>query len=144
MVSASTWQTLGLGVAAAFTGAGALAVFAPAYEGNLLFNLGSAALAQNPDKFANAAESREDKAVSVLLPLLGARNWALAASMFVLHRQGNWSALGTVILSGSAFVGILDGIEVFRRRGPVLAGIAGATASLWALVGYALVEGWNN
>lgn len=120
MVSASTWQTLGLGVAACYAGAGALAVFAPAYEADLLFNLGSSALAQNPDKFPNNAESREDKAVGVLLPLLGARNWAIATAMFALHRSENFSGLGTVILSGSAFVGVLDGIEVYKRRGPVL------------------------
>lgn len=120
MVAASTWQTLGLGVATYYVATGTVAFFSPAASADRLFALGSSALAQNPDKFPNNAQSREDKAVGVAGSLVAARNLALATAAIVLYRDGNYRAMGTVLLSASAFIGLLDGVEIYKRRGPAL------------------------
>ncbi|KAL1407234.1 hypothetical protein Q8F55_006651 [Vanrija albida] len=144
MVTASTWQTLGLGVATYYAFTGSVAYLAPSGAADRLFALGSSALAAEPDKFPNNAESREDRAVGVAGALVAARNLALSAAALALYRDGNYRAMGTVLLSASAFIGVLDGVEIYKRRGPVLAGGAAALFSVWSYVGYALQEGFNS
>jgi len=101
----STWRLLGLGVAAGYAALGAFAILVPAQAAKGL-------LAIEPKKSAEA-----DEAVSLVFPLLGARDVSIAAALFVLHHAKWDRAMGVLIVTGTILCAA-DTVAVGYRKGP--------------------------
>ncbi|QYT01363.1 hypothetical protein H0G86_008406 [Trichoderma simmonsii] len=86
LISASTWNSLGLSVAATFAILGSSALFDKKRTGEL-FSLEPATSEEKP---------KDDSLVGLLV---GTRDLTMATTLFALHRAGQTEAMGTVILS---------------------------------------------
>ena len=106
-VQPSTWRLLGLTVAAGYTAFGAFEILLPAKAAREL-------LAIEPRKSAEA-----DEAVSLVFPLLGARDLSIAAGLFLFHHARWDAAMGWLIVSGTILCAA-DTAAVWYRKGPGL------------------------
>ena len=100
-----TWRLLGLTVAAGYAAFGALAILVPDRAAKEL-------LAIEPKK-----NPEVDDVVSVVFPLLGARDLSIAAALVVLHHARWDRAMGVVIVAGTILCAA-DTIAAGQRRGP--------------------------
>ena len=100
----STWRALGLTVAVAYTGFGVFESFLPAKAAREFFGI------------QPRAKAEVDDAVSVMVPLMGARDFTISAAMLTFwYYEKDWE-LGVVILAGSILC-VADSIAIFNRRG---------------------------
>jgi hypothetical protein len=89
--SASTWNSLGLSVAATFAILGSSALFDTERTAELF------SLEPSTPPFVNEEQSRSsDRVVAILV---GSRDLTMATMLVALHRAGMRDAMGTVILS---------------------------------------------
>jgi hypothetical protein len=123
----STYQALGLSVAAGYTVLGSFAVLLPATAARTYFNLGHA---EGLWPFWNAGarasytlvkspgqnESGEDHGISLLMRMLGARDLSIAAAIFALDWRGEYKSVGTVILAGMVLCAV-DVAVIWKQRG---------------------------
>lgn len=110
-MASSTWRYLGLSVAGGYTILGAYAILFPRRAAAEFFAL------PNP-----ASKSKQDdggelsQAVSIVIPLLGARDLSMAAAMFAFASSGKWREMGTVILAGTILC-TADSAVFWKRLG---------------------------
>jgi len=143
----STWRLLGLSVAAGYTAFGAFEILVPAKAMKEMFAIEPK---KNPEV---------DETVSLVAPLLGARDLSIAAAIFVLHHAKWDRAMGVVIVSGTILC-FADAVAVGYRKGPqmcVSTGLAGSRslmanycshravlfaggASIWGVIGLGLMD----
>lgn len=106
----STWRVLGLSVAAGYTSLGLFAILFPRRAASEFFALPEpSAPGREEDKEASAT-------VSLVLPLLGARDLSIAAALCTFASLGKWRDFGTVVLTGTILC-IADSVVIWRRRG---------------------------
>ncbi|KAF6827580.1 hypothetical protein CMUS01_08948 [Colletotrichum musicola] len=104
-LQASTWQALGLSVAASYIALGVMDCIAPQRAAEEIFGI--------------APTDEGSRAVRVFVPLLGARGLSIGAALLVLARQGKGPEMGIVILAGTILC-VADVIAVWRAKGPRL------------------------
>lgn len=108
-ISQSTWQALGLSVAASYAGLGLYSVLQPRQAASVFFAL--------PPPKPKDGTTQDGVVVPLLMPLLGARDLSFAATMFALAYGGKWRELGTVILGGM-ILSATDIFFVWKSKGP--------------------------
>ncbi|EOO02360.1 hypothetical protein UCRPA7_2105 [Phaeoacremonium minimum UCRPA7] len=104
LFSPATWRALGLTVGVAYTGFGIVETLLPAQAAREFFGI------------QPRAKAEVDDAVSVMVPLMGARDFSLSAAMLTFWYYGKDWELGVVILAGSILC-VADSIAIFNRRG---------------------------
>lgn len=112
----STWRVLGLSVASGYTGLGLFAFCLPHRAAFQYF-----VIQPRDDDF----EEDDNKvtsvtaAVSLLVPLIGARDLSIAAALWTLGYTAKWREFGTVVVAGSILCAA-DAIAIWKHRGPRL------------------------
>jgi len=112
----STWRVLGLSVASGYTGLGLFAFCLPHRAAFQYF-----AIQPRDDDF----EDDDNKvtsvtaAVSLLVPLIGARDLSIAAALWTLGYTAKWGEFGTIVVAGSILCAA-DAIAIWKYRGPRL------------------------
>ncbi|KAF3069571.1 hypothetical protein CFAM422_007072 [Trichoderma lentiforme] len=125
LISASTWNSLGLGVAATFAILGSSALFDKKRTAEL-FSL---------EPRATSAEKPKDGSLVGLL--VGSRDLTMAATLFALHRAGQTDAMGTVILS-SMIICAADVYIVWKGKKRAETTMFAVGAGIWAAIGFGL------
>jgi hypothetical protein len=133
-ITRSTWQVLGLSVAAGYTALGLFEILIPARAAEELFAVASdpgrkehtepSATAATASPAGGAAktvtmtqtQTQQSELVSLLLPLLGARDLSFAAALFSFGYAGQWREFGTVVLAGTILCAA-DVVAVWRSKG---------------------------
>ncbi|TFB05144.1 hypothetical protein CCMA1212_002996 [Trichoderma ghanense] len=129
-ISASTWNRLGLSVAATYAILGSSALFDMKRTAEL-FSL-------QPSTASLAREGREDDSSARLVAILvGSRDLTLATTLYALHRAGMRDAMGTVILS-SMGICVADLWIVWRAGKKVETTLFALGAAVWAVIGFGL------
>jgi len=103
----SSWRVLGLTVGTGYTLFGIFEVFRPLTAVRLLMD--------TPPKPSRETEST----ISVLGPLLGARDLSIAASIFALHSMGRDREMDVVIVTGTILC-YADAITIWLFKSPWL------------------------
>lgn len=106
LISPSTWNVLGLSVAATFAVLGSSALVDSKRTAEL-FGLSPPLAASSSDE--------ETPSPGVVAILVGSRDLTMATALFALHRGGHADAMGTVILS-SMVLCAADIYLVWRRK----------------------------
>nr|XP_036581494.1 uncharacterized protein CTRU02_08544 [Colletotrichum truncatum]KAF6789845.1 hypothetical protein CTRU02_08544 [Colletotrichum truncatum] len=119
----STWRLLGLSVAASYTALGAIDCLIPHRAAEEFFGI---------EPYGSTT------AVSILMPLLGARDISIAAALFALARQHRGREMGTVILAGTILC-VADVVVLWRRKGPRRGGAVAAGVTIWTAIGLGLL-----
>ncbi|KAK5655243.1 hypothetical protein OQA88_5810 [Cercophora sp. LCS_1] len=114
----STWRTLGLSVAASYTALGLFEVLLPHRAASEFLGLPSpSSTSTSTSATAQLEEAKgQSYAVSLLVPLLGVRDIAVAAALWTFAYQGKWKEMGTVILAGTILCAA-DCLVVWRQMG---------------------------
>jgi hypothetical protein len=118
----STWRVLGLSVAAGYAGFGVIATFFPQRAAAEFFGISTISDKKEPvasQKAIAPPPQDVEQAVSVLAPLLGARDLTIAAALFAYHFQGKTREMGTLVLAGNILCAA-DVFVVWKTRGPAL------------------------
>ncbi|KAL7822541.1 hypothetical protein V8C26DRAFT_389238 [Trichoderma gracile] len=129
--SVSTWNSLGLSVAAT------CAIFGS----SALFDMKRTAELFSPQP--STAESRDDhggpssSSDRVVAILVGSRDLTMATTLVALHRAGMRDAMGTVILC-SMGVCVADVYIVWRAGKRVETTLFALGAAVWAVIGFGL------
>lgn len=114
-LQSSTWHSLGLSVAASYTGLGLLQCFVPQTTAKILFDIPTTET--TPSKKADVARANPDSTVVALVtPLMGARDLTIAAALFAFSREGKTREMGTLILAGTILC-VADVLAVWKRKG---------------------------
>lgn len=100
----STWRLLGLSVGIGYAVFGTIEVLKPRMIAKHLLHIPS-----QPSEQA-------DRAVSLLVPLLGARDLSIAAVIFWFHHAGRFRESGVVILAGTILC-YADAFAVWSSKG---------------------------
>ncbi|OPB42411.1 hypothetical protein A0O28_0035280 [Trichoderma guizhouense] len=124
LISASTWNTLGLSVAATFAILGSSALFDKKRTAEL-FSLEPATSEEKP------------KDGSLVGLLVGSRDLTMATTLFALHRAGQTDAMGTVILS-SMIICAADVYIVWKGKKRAETAMFAVGAGIWAAIGFGL------
>ncbi|KAL6832454.1 hypothetical protein V8C40DRAFT_137185 [Trichoderma camerunense] len=124
LISASTWNTLGLSVAATFAILGSSALFDKKRTAEL-FSLEPTTSDEKP------------KDGSLVGLLVGSRDLTMAATLFALHRAGQTDAMGTVILS-SMIICAADVYIVWKGKKRAETAMFAVGAGIWAAIGFGL------
>ncbi|PTB79204.1 hypothetical protein M440DRAFT_1370927 [Trichoderma longibrachiatum ATCC 18648] len=134
--SASTWNSLGLSVAATFAVLGSSALFDMKRTAELF------SLQPPPRKRELRSEEAEDDGSGlcrVVAILVGSRDLTMATALIALHRAGMRDAMGTVILS-SMGICVADLYIVWRAGKKVETTLFAMGAAVWAVIGLGLKE----
>ncbi|KAM5344168.1 hypothetical protein ACJ41O_012705 [Fusarium nematophilum] len=118
--STSTWNSLGLGVAASWAALGLIAVFDPHRTASLF----------------GVTITGHDSKVG-LSGLIGSRDLVIGLILFLLGRKGRNDAMGTLILS-TLGISATDIYLVWRRRSYVELAVLVGGSGFWAFVGLGL------
>ncbi|KAL7912805.1 hypothetical protein GGI35DRAFT_476636 [Trichoderma velutinum] len=128
LISASTWSSLGLSVAATFAVLGSSALFDKKRTAEL-FSL---------EPSTSGEKLKDGGANSSLVGLLvGTRDLTMATVLFALHRAGQTDAMGTVILS-SMIICAADVYIVWKGKKPAETTMFAVGAGIWAAIGFGL------
>ncbi|KAL7781998.1 hypothetical protein V8C43DRAFT_215642 [Trichoderma afarasin] len=122
LISASTWNSLGLSVAATFAILGSSALFDKKRTAEL-FSLEPTTSDEKP------------KDGSLVGLLVGSRDLTMAATLFALHRAGQTDAMGTVILS-SMIICAADVYIVWKGKKKAETAMFAVGAGIWAAIGF--------
>lgn len=112
----STWHVLGLSVAVSYIGLGILTYALPQTSGKILFDIPDTATGLSNKKTDEPHLSPDIAAVTLALPLLGARDLTIATALFVFSWEGKTREMGTLILAGTILC-VADVITVWQRKG---------------------------
>ncbi|KAL7937498.1 hypothetical protein V8C35DRAFT_182009 [Trichoderma chlorosporum] len=128
LISSSTWNNLGLGVAATFALLGSSALFDTKHAAEL-FSL----------QPATSGEKPKDVETSPRLVglLVGSRDLTMATTLFALYRAGQTDAMGTVILS-SMIICAADVYIVWKGKKRAETAMFALGAGIWAAIGFGL------
>ncbi|KAM6509694.1 hypothetical protein FALCPG4_017341 [Fusarium falciforme] len=123
-LSPSTWNTLGLGVAAGWATLGLVGFFQPARSAELFGVIPSA---KDSSKETNRA----------MALILGSRDFSIATALFVLGRAGRDEEMGTLILSTL----VICGADIYlvwkaKRYAETITFTVGA--AIWGAIGLGL------
>ncbi|KAL7821417.1 hypothetical protein V8C44DRAFT_314511 [Trichoderma aethiopicum] len=134
--SASTWNSLGLSVAATFAVLGSSALFDMKRTAELF------SLQPPPRKRRLRSEEEEDDdggggSSRVVAILVGSRDLTMATALIALHRAGMRDAMGTVILS-SMGICVADLYIVWRAGKKLETTLFAVGAAVWAVIGLGL------
>ncbi|KKP07405.1 hypothetical protein THAR02_00467 [Trichoderma harzianum] len=124
LISASTWNSLGLSVAATFAILGSSALFDKKRTAEL-FSLEPATSEEKPTDG------------SLVGLLVGSRDLTMATTLFALHRAGQTDAMGTVILS-SMIICAADVYIVWKGKKRAETAMFAVGAGIWAAIGFGL------
>ncbi|KAM0276198.1 hypothetical protein ACHAQH_007005 [Verticillium albo-atrum] len=102
----------------------------PRFAARLLFNVGE----QHPKKRDADPDS---EIVPLLVPLLGARDLTLAATLFAFASAGKDREMGTVILAGTILC-VADVAAVFMAKGRASGWFFAIGAMIWTGIGLGL------
>ncbi|KAL6698910.1 hypothetical protein J3F84DRAFT_364347 [Trichoderma pleuroticola] len=127
-LSASTWNSLGLSVAATFAVLGSSALFDKKRTAEL-FSLEPATSDEKPKDGGASA--------SLVGLLVGSRDLTMATTLFALHRAGQTEAMGTVILS-SMIICAADVYIVWKGEKRAETAMFAVGAGIWAAIGFGL------
>ncbi|KAH0525313.1 hypothetical protein TsFJ059_007698 [Trichoderma semiorbis] len=130
LISASTWNSLGLSVAATFAILGSSALFDKKRTAEL-FSLEPLSTSDEKPKDGGANSS------SLVGLLVGSRDLTMAATLFALHRAGQTDAMGTVILS-SMIICAADVYIVWKGKKRAETAMFAVGAGIWAAIGFGL------
>jgi hypothetical protein len=108
----STWQALGLSVAASYASLGMFAIVLPHRAAYEFFGLSEPVTPATPKR-------NDGSTITLLMRLLGARDISIALALSALGYTGRWRELGTVILAGSILCAA-DCVAIWRAKGPGL------------------------
>ncbi|KAK4070106.1 uncharacterized protein Triagg1_6527 [Trichoderma aggressivum f. europaeum] len=128
LISASTWNSLGLSVAAAFAVLGSSALF----DKKRTAELSSLEPSTSDEKPRDGGAS-----ASLVGLLVGSRDLTMAATLFALHRAGQTDAMGTVILS-SMIICAADVYIVWKGEKRAETAMFAVGAGIWAAIGFGL------
>lgn len=104
----STWRQLGLGVAVSYATFGLSGILFPQYAAQSAF--GIVAEPEKPDG------DRSSSAASLLAPLIGVRDLAIAATLAMLYRRRLGWEMGFVIVSRTVFCAA-DTLLIAKQKG---------------------------
>ncbi|KAL2024844.1 hypothetical protein VTK56DRAFT_5665 [Thermocarpiscus australiensis] len=121
----STWRLLGLSVGIGYGLFGAVHVLRPRTITKHLLGLPS-----EPSEQA-------DRVISVMAPLLGARDITVAALIFGFHHMRKYREMGIVIVAGTILC-CADAVAVWAGKGPRLALQMAVGATNWTWIGWGL------
>ncbi|UKZ80540.1 hypothetical protein TrVFT333_008301 [Trichoderma virens FT-333] len=128
LISPSTWNTLGLSVAATFAVLGSSALFDTKRTAELF----SLQPSTGDEKTTDAGASS-----SLVGLLVGSRDITMATTLFALHRAGQTDAMGTVILS-SMIICAADVYIVWKGKKWAETAMFAVGAGIWAAIGFGL------
>jgi hypothetical protein len=120
------WRILGLSVAASYAAFGTLGLLTPV------------SIARNSGLLLKDDADAENAATTSMI-WISIRDLTLAAALFALYYQGQFKAMGTVILS-SMISSTADCILVYRYRTDLHAHSLVVGAALFAWIGWNLIQ----
>ncbi|KAK0766905.1 hypothetical protein N5P37_000635 [Trichoderma harzianum] len=129
LISTSTWNSLGLSVAATFAILGSSALFDKKRTAEL-FSLEPSSTSDGKPKDSGASSS-------LVGLLVGTRDLTMATTLFALHRAGHTDAMGTVILS-SMIICAADVYIVWKGKKRAETAMFAVGAGIWAAIGFGL------
>ncbi|RFU80957.1 hypothetical protein TARUN_1242 [Trichoderma arundinaceum] len=130
-ISSSTWNALGLSVAATFAVLGSSALVDSRRTAELF---GLQPWANNNDEEKPSTAGTGPGVIGILV---GTRDLTMATALFALHRAGQTDAMGTVILS-SMVICAADIYLVWREKKWVESTMFTVGAAIWAAIGLGL------
>ncbi|KAF4982591.1 hypothetical protein FZEAL_1823 [Fusarium zealandicum] len=104
VLSASTWNTLGLGVAGSWATLGLVAMFDPHRTAELF---GVTAF--------RSSQAAKSESIAAFSGLIGSRDLAIGLALFILGRKRKNNAMGTLVLS-TMVISAADTYLVWLRR----------------------------
>ncbi|KAL7944429.1 hypothetical protein V8C42DRAFT_326752, partial [Trichoderma barbatum] len=128
LISPSTWNSLGLSVAATFAILGSSALVDSKRTAEL-FSLEPQTSGEKPKHVGTSP--------SLVAILVGTRDLTMATTLFALHRAGQMDAMGTVILS-SMVICAADVYIVWRGEKWAETTIFTVGAAIWSAIGFGL------
>jgi len=142
--SPSTWRLLGLSVAMGYAFLGTFEMVQPAKAAKAFFGIEAEQqqqpLREEKDMVKKGRSLSHDSStvVSLLMPLIGARDISIAAAIVGLHLAGRPVEMGWVIVSGT-FLCVTDAIVVWQRADPRMAAFMTAGLIQWTVIGIGLL-----
>ncbi|CAM1509808.1 Fc.00g001430.m01.CDS01 [Cosmosporella sp. VM-42] len=124
LIAQSTWNTLGLGVAATWIALGVLGVSQPARAAEL-FGVPLA-----------TKESGHTSNIGIAL-ILGSRDLTIGTALFALGRTGRYEEMGTVILT-SMIICVIDVYLVWKTKRHLEMASFAIGSAVWAAIGLGL------
>ncbi len=131
LLNPSAYRLVGLSIAAGYTGFGLFATCLPHHAASQFFAIApqqDIATDSSPKETQTQTQTQRETdssknevktvsdAVALLLPLLGARDLTIAASLWALAYAGKWQEFGTVVVSGTILC-VADTVAIWRFRG---------------------------